>query len=449
MTLPRALNPNNAFFKWMSRISCLVFIIAQCGILDYYIINYFVNDAVRFNRTRTSKSRLLAMTRGRGGRNSSRGYEWLALVAVDVICIGLFVAAAITSLNSFYRKRKNGRLIGNGELPLGYIAWGFYSIQLALRLTVIFESNLVTTLRRTWFFGPSTMKTAFALTAVIFVQLILMHHDAPHSSCRHEYVNDIALSTSLDILDSVSVLNVMFNPTDPESKAGSPLHIAVLSVACINIFLPTIPLFILSRDHFGKHTISIWFQISYRLARIMFSDIAMFVVRIMIVSTQDTVISVFAIKNLISLAMNLKWLAETLDARDEEKELAAHHHDHDHDLGGGGDKGDGDIEPAAIKMAFSETANEAPSSPSKEGKNAAKKDAEGSAAKQVAPLLKKRQSSRLSDASHQSHEMCLRHRTECLCSCHNAPLGRPLSVDPAALQHTDSFKTKVAMFSKA
>lgn len=406
MAIPRALNPSNTFFKWLSRVSCLCFIIFQCGMLDYYIINYFVNSSLS-NATNSVVN--------------MAGYAYLGLIGVDLTCFLLFLAAAITSLDSYYRKRENGRLIGNGELPLGYIAWGFYAIQLAGRIGIIFDSNLVSTLNKSNFFGPSTLKTAFALCAVIFVQLILMHHDAPHSSCRHEYVNDIALGTSLDILDGVSVLNVMFDPSSPESNTNSPLHIAIVCVACVNLFLPTIPLFILSRDHFGKHRISIWFQIAYRACRIVFSDISMFVVRIMIVSTQDAVISVFAIKNLISLGMNLKWLLETLDSKDDEGSDSddEHGHHHGHKKVKGAEEEEDEIEPKAFKMAFVESGEGGGDEPKGQG--------QGSDA-----LLSKRPSAapRLSVVSRTSRELCIRHRHECPCSCHRGPAASRRAVTP-------------------
>ena len=376
MALPRALNPNNTFFKWLSRLSCIAFLCTQCALLNYYVITYI-------------------------------GPLWAIWICIDIFSIVLFTAAAITSHNKFYAKREKGRLVGNGELPLGYLAWGVYSLQLAARSGVIFGStSVVKAINPTMILGPSVLKTTFALSSIIFVQLVLMHHDAPHSSCRHEYVNDVAQSTALDILDSVSVLNALYDTSSTEFEI-QPLHISVIVVSGINLVLPSIPLFILSRNHFGKRSVSAWFQIAYRIAHILFGDIAMFVVRVMVVSSKDQLISVFAIKNLISLVLNIKWLLEAIDSKDEldeDNDEDGHDHEHNPEVT--------DADTDAVRVAMT------------------------GAGEPVKSILLLKQQSHLSTSSHCSKEMCMRHRRECACSCHKNPLGRSTSREPTVSRST-------------
>ena len=269
---------------------CVLTFLIQAGVLDYYLIAF-----------------LHPM--------------WSLWVIVDLICLALFIVSLVMSSNRFFKHRRaakceDAHVIGFGELPLGYIAWAIYSLQLSLR-TVIIYKYIIYHLEEKYYFGPNTLRTAMALTAVIFLELVLSHQDAPRKRCIHDYINDVAGSTALDILDAVAILDALYDPNAQESQ-DPVMHSVIVTISSINFMLPTLPLFVLSRGHFDEKRSNVAVYMSYRLLHTICGDFALLIIRMILWHVKEEKISVFLIKNCINIGMTIKEVYELFVAGEDE-----------------------------------------------------------------------------------------------------------------------------------
>ena len=238
---------------------------------------------------------------------------WSFWIIVDLICLALFVMSLSMASHRFFSRRqrskcKDAHVIGFGELPMGYIAWAIYSLQLSLRTVILFK-YVVYHLEESNFFGPNTLRTAMALAAVLFLELVLSHHDAPRKRCIHDYINDVAGSTALDILDAVAILDVLY---DSKSKnyMDPYMHTSLVTISSINFMLPTLTLFVLSRGHFEEKRSNVAVYMSYRLLHVVCGDLALLTMRMILWHVNEEKISVFIIKNFINIGMTVKQVYE-------------------------------------------------------------------------------------------------------------------------------------------
>lgn len=188
------------------------------------------------------------------------------------------------------------------------MAWAVYSVQFAARTFVLFR-YVASQLEEKDYFGPNTMRTAMALTAVLFLELVLAHQDAPRKKCIHDYVNDVASSTALDILDALAILDVLYDPKSRDNL-DIRMHTAIVAISSINVFLPVIPMFVLSRGHFEEKRSNVAVYMSYRLLHALLGDVALLTMRMFLWHFKEEKISVFTIKNCISIGMTLKRVYE-------------------------------------------------------------------------------------------------------------------------------------------
>lgn len=269
-------------YKWGSRVLCILVFLMQCVTLDYYLVNYLTP-------------------------------VWAAWIIVDLICLAMFVCTLVIASDRAFKHRllskcRRSIIIGHGELPLAYIAWALYALQASIRTAILFR-YVASQLEEKNVFGPNTMRTAMALTAVLFLQLVLAHHDSPRKKCIHDYINDVAGSTALDILDAVAILDVLYDPKSRDNL-DPQMHTTIVTLSSINIMLPTIPLFVLSRGHFDEKRSNVAMYMSYRLLDILFGDFALLTMRMLLWHVKDEYVSVFVIKNIISIGMTLKQVYE-------------------------------------------------------------------------------------------------------------------------------------------
>lgn len=291
MALPGICRPWHPAYKWGSRFLCLAIFLLQALTLDYYLVYYLAP-------------------------------MWGSWAIIDVLCLGMFVATLALSshravtVDGPLRRFRQSHVIGLGELPLGYIAWALYAVQTSVRTAILFH-YVAGQLEEKNFFGPNTMRTAMALTAVVFLELVLAHHDTPRKKCIHEYINDVAGSTALDILDAVAILDVLY---DARARDSLDIHMrnTVVVVSSVNILLPTIPLFVLSRGHFEEQRTYVAVYMSYRLLHVLLGDVALLTMRMFLWHVKDERISVFVIKNCISIGMTLKQVYEMFVSEDED-----------------------------------------------------------------------------------------------------------------------------------
>lgn len=122
MALPALCHPWHPLYKWGLRVLCILALLTQMVLLDIFLV-------------------------------SSIHPGWAVWSMVDVGCVVLFVVSMVMSSNRYHdnqaRNNKDGgrgrqlslstRIVGNGELPVGHIAWAVYGVQFCARLVILFE----------------------------------------------------------------------------------------------------------------------------------------------------------------------------------------------------------------------------------------------------------------------------------------------------------------------
>ena len=259
----------NSMYQIPTRVLCLVLIILQGGVLDYYLVIY-------------------------------KDIDWVSWILADIAVILVFITAFIISYR--HLQLAKDAVIRNipmqtGALPLGYLAWFVYSSLLAVRVAIIFK-DFAYDLKEEDFFGPNTLKFNIALAAFVFMLLLLCHHDAEVSSNRKHIIAELTGTVVFDVLDSVDVLDVLF---DKEAIVDFPPHMdtAVIVIACVNLVLPTLPLITLSRIHYGhKHTPRDIMML-HKMLLVFLVNLPLLIIRFLLWHLLSKEISIFPIKNLI------------------------------------------------------------------------------------------------------------------------------------------------------
>ncbi len=195
-----------------------------------------------------------------------------------------------------------------GDLPLGYMAWFLYSLLLAVRVGIIFE-DCVEYLDEENVFGPNTLKVMIALSGIIFILLVCTHHDAESSSPRYTFIQNIMHSVTLDILDTVTILNLLFVQ---ESKIffTFSMHRVINGIACINLIIPTMPLIVLSRTRFGEKSMSSNLKTAHTFLNLCVVNLPMFIIRMYVWHQLNKDISVFVVKNVLGICFTIRGLAQ-------------------------------------------------------------------------------------------------------------------------------------------
>lgn len=258
-----------------ARVICMCVLVVQMAILDYYLVANFNNRI------------------------------WWLWIIPDSIVLVIFVMAFIASFK-FLRSplRCQGKVPIGGELPLGYIAWGTYSVFLATKVAIIFV-HFAFELKENDFFGPNTLKINLALASVVFLLLVMSHHDAEEKSERHFYIDVMIGGVTMDVLDTVAFLEVLFIE---ESRVVLPfsIHYAIVAVAVLNLILPTIPLLILSRTQFGRGIMPRLLYTIHITVYMFVINVPLLVIRLLLWHVHSENISVFLMKNVLALGIAIK-----------------------------------------------------------------------------------------------------------------------------------------------
>ena len=259
----------SSMYQIPMRILCTFLVLLQGAVLDYYLVTY-------------------------------KNKYWYSWIVADVALFFTFFMAFVISYRHLIlakESKEQKTRIQTGPLPLGYFAWLVYSSLLAARVAIIFK-DIAFRLNEEDFFGPNTLKIAISSAAFIFLFLLLTHHNAETDSLRKVFINELTGTVVFDVLDSVDVLDVLF---DHEAIEDFPVHLdtAIISVACINLILPTLPLATLSSTHFGHKKASREIIFLHKMLLVFLVNLPLLIIRLLLWHVLSKEISVFPIKNLI------------------------------------------------------------------------------------------------------------------------------------------------------
>uniref|UniRef100_A0A0B7B3E8 Uncharacterized protein n=1 Tax=Arion vulgaris TaxID=1028688 RepID=A0A0B7B3E8_9EUPU len=249
---------------------CVAIFILQTSIMNYYLI-----------------------------ANISIGHwSWLG---PDLINLTLLVASIINSYSALH---------GSGSrdenfYSLAWISWLLMSIFVSVKTIVIFNGVAVTLVEEDpSFFGPNTLKTAIALGSCVFFLLLTTQHDAPLGSEKKRYIEELTGTVVFDILDTVDILEILFKGKAVDTFWPG-LREFILSVATLNLIIPTVPLLTLCKTKFGEDELDKKMIYLHRLLVVLAVNSPNLLIRLILWNVFSAAISPFSLKNLILIAMTV------------------------------------------------------------------------------------------------------------------------------------------------
>ena len=270
---------------------CIVLLILQGAILDVYLYEH-------------------------------HDYKSLGFIATDIIVVLCWIAVmfmakkkVLSKLQKLRRRARREEVDGKApdeyadEIPYVFIAWlAYVAITLVPEVAVIFK-RFADQLGEAKLFGQNFLKIALCITPMLFLLLVNSHHDAKPYSSRRVYVDKLSAGVTLDLLDSIDILEILFmNDIKLDLPVG--LENAIITFACINFFLPTLALLELSAIVKGQ-VCSTNFQLLYAISYIVLVNVPLGVIRIILWANYNQDVSVFIGKNIIASAIYLFDIYET------------------------------------------------------------------------------------------------------------------------------------------
>ncbi|KAK2165311.1 hypothetical protein LSH36_52g07083 [Paralvinella palmiformis] len=274
---------------------CLLVYLFQMAMYDYYLIEYsFLINAPRIGDVNMTDI------------GNVEGFNvWYLMVIPDVFVLTLFITAFVKCHRHFTTSSRNRSLTGNGgELPFGYIAWGGYSILNAIKVILIFRW-IAPILQVDDTLGLNMIKTVVAVSSIVFITLVLNHHDAEPNSSRETLIRFLMNTVALDILDTVEMLQVLLYK-ESHIVLSFMLHKVVIGIASINLVLPTVLLVALSKSRFGQD--EAWtkrLKAIHKIVEVIFINIPLLILRVILWHVHRQTVSVFLVKNCIALGWTL------------------------------------------------------------------------------------------------------------------------------------------------
>ena len=249
-----------------ARIFAVILLVFQGILLDYYLI---VNE---------------------------KSSWWFAWISTDVIVLLAWIFTMYVS----HRKLTQNK---DDEIKFAFVAWIVYTVHLVPQIATLFKMKTRVFDDENLAFGGNTLKMNLCLTPMLFLFLIYAHHDAKSLSRRKCYLEKITAAVTLDLFDSVEMLEYLFErgslPTEVET--------AILVFSCTNIFLPTFALFELkyNKFHDSGEVSPISFRFIYIFSFMFFVNVPFFVLRMILWHKYHLDISVLLAKNALAITLGV------------------------------------------------------------------------------------------------------------------------------------------------
>ncbi|KAF6031258.1 hypothetical protein EB796_010494 [Bugula neritina] len=220
---------------------------------------------------------------------------WIWFVG-DGLIILLFIAAfyfkewRLTSLTSKH-KDSTGFMKG---LPLGILGWFLYATLLGTRIAIIFKKDVQLESE------ISDLRLTISGTALICVMFTIGHHHNKESLARRASILSLARNFTIDLLDTVEILNVLFEIAK-EHKTDFPLVLEdiVLAIVTLNLLRPSVSLISLFMDHFSTRRRALEIKIAKTIMELLLLNIPLLTIRIYLSVHYGEFLSVFLVKNIM------------------------------------------------------------------------------------------------------------------------------------------------------
>jgi hypothetical protein len=226
--------------------------------------------------------------------------KWMAWVVTDVFIIIVWTMAMLGSTIPMCGLLR-GLLVKNpkgNDFTATYLAWLAYAVHFIPQVATIFKV-FADELDREGFFNPNFLKLTLSITPMLFVCLVYSHHKSRESFARKTYVQILVSTVTLDLFDSIEILEYLFD----KEFISSSIETSIILFACINFCLPVLALYELKNNEFREtgQIPAVSFKLLYVLSFLCFVNIPFLVIRVYLWHTFNLDVSILFAKNILGI----------------------------------------------------------------------------------------------------------------------------------------------------
>lgn len=243
--------------------------------------------------------------------------SWWGWCAADVLILVVWSVCLAIVWNSFIRTKRRMQVGDHvdgrdpeqspDEIKYAYAAWLVYVIFLCPRILLIFM-NLDGKIKFKDFLGENMLKVATSCTPLVYLSLVYGFHNAEPMTSRKLFIQSIASSGTLDLFDSLDLLELLFEKH--RSKFPSSYSSAILFFASVNWFLPTLGLYGIRIKTKTGRVASLCLKATNVICVMAFVNIPNLVIRAVLWAKYDADVSVLIMKNIMCLFLSLYEILE-------------------------------------------------------------------------------------------------------------------------------------------
>ncbi|KAK6052334.1 hypothetical protein COOONC_10161, partial [Cooperia oncophora] len=207
-----------------SFIICLVLVIIQLGLIDYYYLTV-LSDRI-----------------------------WYSWIGADALVIVVMLWLLVLALK-YNQTQMEEVCSADGKVKFAWIGWLVYSLVLVGKVATcfrLFYSELPPGPldNNDKLFDDHLFKLGLSLSVLIFLFLLEAHHYTPLMSARQLYITYLTTAICLDLVDNIYFLDLLWQSFKDGWNLPVWLDITILTVACVNFVMPT---FALLKLRFGRY----------------------------------------------------------------------------------------------------------------------------------------------------------------------------------------------------
>ncbi|KAE9420953.1 hypothetical protein Angca_000247, partial [Angiostrongylus cantonensis] len=212
------------FLDVSSFIICLVLVIIQLGLLDYYYVAV-LSDKI--------------------------WYSWIGADALVIVVLLWLLVLAIK-----YNQTQMEEVCSvDGKVKFAWIGWLIYSLVLVGKVATcfrLFYSELPPGPldNNDKHFDDHLFKLGLSLSVLIFLFMLEAHHYTPLMSARQLYITYLVTAICLDLVDNIYFLDLLWQSFKDGWNLPLWLDLTILILACLNFVMPT---FALLKLRFGRY----------------------------------------------------------------------------------------------------------------------------------------------------------------------------------------------------
>uniref|UniRef100_A0A914WJI8 Transmembrane protein n=1 Tax=Plectus sambesii TaxID=2011161 RepID=A0A914WJI8_9BILA len=208
-----------------SFVLCLLLIVLQLGLLDYYFLT-----------------------------NLSEKW-WYAWIAADALVIIIMIWILVLALR--YNQRSMEELCtADAKVKYAWVGWLAYALVLVGKVATCFQLFYDELPAKAGehdkLFNDHLLRLCLSLSVLIFLFLLEAHHYTHLLSHRQLYITYLVTAICLDLIDTIYFLDLLWQSLQHNWNIELWLECVILALACFNLVLPGFALMKLRFSKFPK-----------------------------------------------------------------------------------------------------------------------------------------------------------------------------------------------------